>query len=96
VAVGVRVVHPFHPLSGHVFELVRERRSRHGDRVWLRVGDGSVASVPTAWTDLARLEPFDVVGQGRAHFRPEDLEALADLLAEVSESRRAGPGGGDV
>jgi hypothetical protein len=76
----VRVTHPFHPLFGESFSLVAERGSRHGARVWYEARDGSVATLPRAWTDLAPPDPFVVLADGKAHFRPEDLVALAELL----------------
>ena len=79
----VRVTHPFHPLSGEEFERVSERSSRHGYRVWYESADGSVASIPRAWTDLAALEPFVALAEGKAHFRPEDLVELVELLAGI-------------
>jgi len=60
-----------------------ERRNRHGDRVWYEAGDGSVRSVPLAWTSLSVPEPFDVIAAGRVAFRPMDLVALAALLESL-------------
>ncbi len=64
---------------------VAERSSRHGDRVWVERPDGSVASFPRAWTDLAEPEPFAVLSAGRAHFRPEDLADLVELVAGIRD-----------
>ena len=57
--------------------------SRFGDRVWCERADGSVATVPRAWTDPATPEPFVALAEGKAHFRPEDLSALAELVAQI-------------
>ena len=90
--VGARVVHPFHPLSGQELAVIGERRSRHGDRVWYEKPDGTVGSIPRAWTDLASLDAFEVVSAGRAHFRPLDLLEVAELIAQ--RRREKSPGGG--
>jgi len=63
--------------------VVDQRRNRHGDRVWYRTADGSVRTVPRAWTNLAALDPFEVVSAGRTCFRPDDLIRLAALLDGV-------------
>ena len=63
--------------------MVDQRRNRHGDRVWYQAADGSVRTVPRAWTSLAALDPFEVTSGGRACFRPDDLMRLAALLDGV-------------
>jgi hypothetical protein len=72
--------------------LVAERSSRHGEQVWYERGDGSVASIPQAWTDLAAPDPFSALSGGRAHFFPESLAALAELVAAIRGG--AAPKGG--
>jgi hypothetical protein len=76
----VEVTHPFHPLRGQRFELVAVRRSRHGDRVWVRWPDGSCRTFPRAWTSLADADPWRDAGRGRALFRVDDLGRLAVLV----------------
>ena len=88
MATLVRITHPFHPLVGQQFVRVAERSSRHGDRVWYEAADGSVATIPLAWTDLATLEPFLALAEGKAHFRPEDLMELAELVAALRSGGR--------
>ena len=92
----MRIVHPFHPLSGREFVLVSERHDRHGDRVWYLDAEGGTRSVPRAWTDLAAPEPFVVMAGGRAHFRPADLVELAGLIAEIRGVSTGSGGVGDV
>ena len=79
----IRVTHPFHPLFGETFVQVTERSSRHGDRVWYEAPDGSVATIPRAWTDLATLDPFVELAEGKAHFRVRDLVELAEVVAAL-------------
>ncbi len=85
----MRITHPFHPLSGHEFPRVAERSSRHGDRVWYEQADGSVATLPRAWTDLASPDPFVAAAEGKGHFRPEDLVELLELIAGLGSGVQA-------
>ncbi len=45
-----------------------------------------MATILRAWTDRATPDPFVVVADGRAHFRPGDLCALAALVAQIREA----------
>jgi len=96
VATRIRVTHPFHPLFGQQFVLVAERSSRHGHRVWYERADGSVATLPRAWTDRAEPDPFAVLAGGRCHFRPEDLTELVELIAGLLVNERTSDGADDV
>ena len=91
----MRVTHPFHPLYGQEFVRVAERSSRHGERVWYERRDGSIASIPRAWTDLAAPDPFSTLAGGRAYFRPESLAELAALVAAIRGGAKP-EGGKDV
>jgi hypothetical protein len=75
--------------------LVAERSNRHGEQVWYERGDGSVASIPQAWTDLAAPDPFTALAGGRAHFLPESLTELVELVVTI-RGGAARKGGKDV
>ncbi len=49
-------------------------------------GDGSVRSLPTAWTTIAGADPFVILSAGRSFFRIEDLLSLVTLVKKVSTS----------
>ncbi len=59
-----------------------------GDRVLFEDGDGPVRSLPTAWTSMARLDPFVTISGGRSFFRTEDLLALVALIEKLSTAER--------
>jgi hypothetical protein len=59
------------------------RRSWHQDRVFFFLADGTLTSVPTAWTDVVEPDPFVVIAAGRSAFRVEDLLAVADLVGTL-------------
>jgi hypothetical protein len=79
----VRIMHPFHPLSGREFACVGERYNRHGRRLLLRVDDVTVCSVPPQWTDLVAPDPEIVMGKYRALFRVADLLELEDSVDQL-------------
>ena len=49
----------------------------------IRRPDGSLCLVPASWTDFLPPDPHLMVGEGRSHFRVEDLIALADMLKGI-------------
>jgi hypothetical protein len=91
----VRITHPFHPLLGQEFAFVSLRSNRHGEQVWYQRADGSIASIPRAWTDQAAPDPFSDLAAGRVHFRPERLAELAALVATL-RAEHAPEGGTDA
>ena len=62
------------------------------DRAFFLDEDGTLKSLPTAWTDAAAPDVFVAMAAGRSPFRAEDLVALAELVAHV----RDGSGGEQV
>lgn len=65
------------------------RRTWGEDRVFFFAEDGTLKSLPTAWTDAAAPDVFVTVAAGRSPFRAEDLIALAELVAVNTDARRA-------
>jgi Family of unknown function (DUF5372) len=83
------VTHRFHPLFGREFEFVVHRQNWGEDRVHLHDENGELFSLPAAWTDVAPVDPFVVVAEGRCPFTTEGLLALADLI-DRGRSQREG------
>lgn len=50
------------------------------DRAFFLDEDGTLKSLPTAWTDAAAPDVFVAMADGRSPFRAEDLVALAELV----------------
>jgi hypothetical protein len=75
-----QITHPFHPLSGQCFELVSNRWSWGEEWISFHDHDGRLRSVPADWTSLFSPDPFVILADGRAKFRPEDLFRLAELI----------------
>lgn len=76
----MRVTHRFHPLFGRDYEFVVHRHNWGEDRVHLHDENGQLFSLPAAWTDVAPVDPFVVLADGRCPFTTADLLALADLI----------------
>jgi hypothetical protein len=76
----VRVIHRFHPLFGREYEFVVHRQNWGEDRVHLHDENGVLFSLPAAWTDVAPVDPFVVLAEGRCPFATTDLLALAELV----------------
>jgi hypothetical protein len=74
------VTHPFHPWSGRTFEFVSVRQTWLQERVFFMLDDGTLTSVPSAWTDVVQPDVFVTVAAGRSPFRVDDLLALAELI----------------
>jgi Family of unknown function (DUF5372) len=57
----------------------------HQDRVYFFGDDGTMRSLPTAWTDAAEPDVFVALAAGRSAFRTEDLLSLAEVLDGLSQ-----------
>ena len=82
----VRISHPFHPRNGVSFELISHAHHWGEDRVVYRAADGSLPTISAAFTDLAPVDAFRSVAEGRAAFRTQDLIELVALLDCLSAS----------
>jgi hypothetical protein len=79
------VTHPFHPLCGKSFELLSCRQTWGEDRVFFYVG-GELRALPAIWTDVVEPPVFVSLAAGRAHFRPDDLLSLVELIGQLKPS----------
>ena len=88
-----QVTHPFHPLSGKIFELVTCRCNWKEERAYYQDEAGRLCSLPLAWTSLAPEDPFVSLAAGRSAFRVTDLLELARrvafLIREIEEASDA-------
>ena len=74
------MTHRFHPLFGRDFEFVVHRQNWGEDRVHLHDENGELFSLPAAWTDVAPVDPFVDLANGRCPLTTPGLLALADLV----------------
>lgn len=79
----MRITHPFHPLSGHEFELVSRRRHWGEDRVVYRGPDGVLRTVAATLTDVDAPDAFRRIAAGGVAFRTVDLQVLCAILDQL-------------
>jgi len=84
----VRIIHPFHPLYGHEFDLVSRRRHWGEDRAVYRGPEGALRTITAALTDVDPPDEFRRVAAGRAAFRTADLLELGAVLDRFVETKR--------
>ena len=80
------MTHPFHPWSGREFVFVTLMQTWKQDRVYFFGDDGTMQSLPTAWTDAAAPDVFVALSGGRSAFRPDDLLAVAAVLDSLGQA----------
>jgi len=83
------VTHRFHPLFGRDFEFVAYRQNWGEDRVHLHDANGELFSLVAGWTDVAPVDSFVVVADGRCPFTTAGLLAVAELIDRLRAQREA-------
>jgi hypothetical protein len=64
-----------------MFELLERRTTWGEDRVYFHDEAGRLRRLPAAWTSAGVRSPFEVLAEGRSHFRVADLLELVVLIA---------------
>ena len=77
----VRIVHPFHPLSGQQLPRIGACANVAGRRVLCLDENKVVWTVAIEWTDLVEPTPEQEINAGRAYVLVDELLALATLIA---------------
>ena len=85
--VWAEISHPFHPLRGRRFEVLKKRRVAGIDTLILRELERGTFSVPREWTDWADPSPYNSLPPHRlAAECLFELVALLDALPACSPS----------
>ena len=86
-----RITHPFHPLKGKSFPILKVRRVAGADRLSLRgSADGSLA-VPLEWTDQAPPSPFEHLGIEPSILDFRYLLELVELVQQLKSEKKRLP-----
>jgi len=84
----VEIRHPFHPLRGHRFELLKVRRIAGVDTLLVRNLDLASFSIAREWTDWADPSPYKAPGLPPQRFDAELLFELVTLVEQLSRSEQ--------
>ena len=74
------IVHPFHPLRGRRFEVLKKRRIAGVDALILRELERGTLSIPREWTDWADPTPYDSLTRPPHRLAADSLFELVALL----------------
>jgi hypothetical protein len=86
------ISHPFHPLRGRRFEVLKKRRVAGVDTLILRELERGTLSVPREWTDWADPSPYDSLTRPPHQLAADCLFELVALLDALPASRPSSPG----
>jgi hypothetical protein len=86
----VEIRHPFHPLRGQRFEVLKERRSGGIDTLLLHELDRGTFSIAREWTDWADPSRYGSLGLPPRRLDPDSLLELAALLEHLAKTEQKG------
>jgi len=81
--------HPFHPLRGQRFEVLKKRRIAGIDTLILRELARGTFSVAREWTDWADPSPYNLMGALPQRFDAASLFELVALLDNLTTAKHA-------
>ena len=81
--------HPFHPLRGQHFEVLKKRRIAGIDTLVLRALERGTFSISREWTDWADPSPYDVMGVSPQRFDAAPLFELVAFLDNLATSNHS-------
>jgi hypothetical protein len=77
--------HPFHPLRGQRFEVLKKRRVAGVDTLILREREYGSFSIAREWTDWADPSVYELFGLPPSRLNAESLLELVTLLDHLTE-----------
>jgi hypothetical protein len=80
--------HPFHPLRGQRFEVLKKRRISGVDTLILRESTRGSFSVAREWTDWADPSEYAALDLPLCRFEAESLFALVTLLEQLTGANK--------
>ena len=86
------ISHPFHPLLGRRFEVLKKRRIAGVDTLILRELERGTLSIPREWTDWADPTPYDLLTLPPPRLAADCLFELVALLEALAASSPSSPG----
>jgi hypothetical protein len=83
---SVEITHPFHPLRGQRFSILKSRRVRGVECLVLKGSAAGTFAVPRAWTDRAEPDPYHEAQIAPRLLKLESLILVAELLPALANS----------
>jgi Family of unknown function (DUF5372) len=83
------ICHPFHPLRGQRFQVIKQRRIAGADTLILRDLERGTFSLAREWTDWADPSPHAALGCSPHRLDAESLFELVALLNQLATSNRS-------
>jgi len=80
------ILHPFHPLRGQRFQVLKTRRVSGVDTLILRELERGTFSIARNWTDWADPSPYGELGLPPRRLEGHSLLELVALLEELAIS----------
>ncbi len=80
-------MHPFHPLRGKQFAILKSRVVRGVECLILKGSDSGTFAVPRDWTDQARPDAYRDAAVAPRFFRLESLLSIVELSNSISRKR---------
>ena len=87
-----QISHPFHPLRGRRFEVLKKRRRAGVETLILRELERGTLSIAREWTDWADPTPYDALTLPPYRLAADSLFELVALLEALTASRPSSPG----
>ena len=81
---SLTITHPYHPLKGQSYDILKIKKINGERRYSLRV-DNDVVCVPESWTDRCVAHPIDLNEDRPLQFNAVDLAKLAGLLRDLQK-----------
>jgi hypothetical protein len=82
--------HPYHPLRGERFRVLKQRRIAGIDTLILREVERGSFSVPREWTNWAEPAAYESLGLPKQRLDVDSLIELVTLLEGLSQSEQKG------
>jgi Family of unknown function (DUF5372) len=82
--------HPFHPLRGQRFEVLKKRRIAGVDTLILRECKRGSFSIAREWTDWADPSVYELLGLPPQRFNADSLFELVALLEQLTNAKQKG------
>ena len=81
------IKHPFHPLRGQSFPILKTRRVGGVDTLTLRGTAGGTFAVPLSWTDQAEPTPWELLDREPPFFAAPFLWKLVELIDSLRSAQ---------